>query len=87
MNDGRLVRQAVSVVGRTSPSGQYLLCGIPTSTAAVVQAWSGTDSTGVIDVAFSAAPIAKLDLLVGRTQYVQQTLDSAAVGDSLATAR
>lgn len=85
LNDGRLERQSVSAVASTSPSGQYLVCGIPATTQAVVQGWNGIDSTGVIDIAFGTAPIGRLDLFVGRTQYVQQTLDSTAVGDSLAT--
>lgn len=86
VSDGRLIRQEVSAVGKTSPSGQYLLCGIPASTQAVMQAWSGVDSTGVIDVTLTPPSIGKLDFAVGRTRYERQLLDSAAaVADSLAT--
>ncbi len=86
VSDGRLSRREVSVVSRTSPSGQYLLCAIPGSTQAIMQAWSGADSTGVIDVTLPPTSIARLDFTVGRTRYVRQVLDSAAAAaDSLAT--
>lgn len=84
--DGRLDRQVAAVEARASGVGRFLLCGVPMNATARARAWSGDDSTGVVDVELTAAGIARLDFYIGRTTYVRQQLDSAvAATDSSGT--
>lgn len=80
----RLERRIVAAETRSAESGNYLLCGIPANSVARARAWSGTDSTGAIDLEFLASPVGRLDFHVGRTAYVRELLDSAAVDDTTA---
>lgn len=79
--DGRLDRQVSAVEARASDAGRFLICGVPMNTPARARAWSGDDSTGVIDVELQEAGIARVDFHIGRTSYVRQLLDSAAVAN------
>lgn len=84
--DGRLDRQTSYVEAQAAPSGSYRVCGVPLNAATRVRAWSGRDSTGVVDQEFSSSGIVRLDLFLGRTTYVKQLIDStASPDDSLAT--
>jgi hypothetical protein len=74
--DGRLDRQVSAVEARASAVGRFLICGVPMNATARARAWSGDDSTGVVDVELPAAGITRLDFYIGRTSYVRQLLDS-----------
>lgn len=84
--NGQLDRQTVFVETQASATGSYRVCGVPFNAMTRVRAWSGADSTGLVDQEFASSGIARLDLFIGRTAYVRQLIDSsAAPTDSMAT--
>ena len=83
VKEGRLSREVISTVDQASDSGNFVVCEVPVLASTRVQAWSAEDSTDAIDVKFPPSGISRLDLFVGKTQYVRQAIDSAvAPGDS-----
>ena len=85
-----VARELAGVEVQSSPEGRYVACGVPPGAMLRVRAWSGADSTGILDVSLPVHGVAQLDLAIGEarrtTMAVATTPDSAseAVSDSLA---
>ncbi len=90
LSQDRMDRSIEGVQIRTTPEGRYVACGVPLGGALRIRAWSGADSTGVLEVSLPAHGIAQLDLAIGEairtTMTVAGTPDAPSGADTSATA-
>ncbi len=90
LKNARLERSLGGVEVSSTPTGRYVVCGVPPGGTLRVRAWSGADSTGVLDVALPTYGIARLDLLIGEARRTTMVVAAASavasdsVADSLA---
>ena len=87
---GAIARSLSGLEFTTAPTGEYRLCGVPTGAMVRLRAWSGTDSTGILDVELDPTGLAYQDLTVGSARRQAMPLtgrerDSAAVATATAT--
>ena len=68
---------------RTDSLGRYTLCGAPTGSTMRAVSWSGSDTTGVVEVEVPAAGVALLDFAVGSVIYITAA-DSSTVSSRIA---
>ena len=59
----------------TDSAGRYALCGAPAGSTLRTIAWSGADSSGVLEVTVSEAGFAVQDIAVSAVEYVQPSAD------------
>ncbi|MEI6741320.1 MAG: TonB-dependent receptor, partial [Gemmatimonadaceae bacterium] len=86
---GTMTRSLSGLEFTTAPTGEYRLCGVPTGAMVRLRAWSGTDSTGILDVELNPTGLAYQDLTVGSARRQAMPLsgrerDSAAVAAATA---
>jgi hypothetical protein len=71
---GGLQRRVSGFDVESNAAGAYIACGVPIGAMVRVRAWSGADSTGVLDVALTTQGIDQRDLLVGASRQVTQSM-------------
>ena len=86
---GRMARSLPGLEIATAPTGEFRLCGVPTGAMVRLRAWSGIDSTGILDVELDPTGIAYQELTVGSARRIAMPLigrerDSAAVATATA---
>ena len=64
--EGGIGRQIASVEARADDSGRFTACGVPAEGVLQLRAWSGGDSTGVLELSVPYNGILLRDLYVGR---------------------
>lgn len=78
-------RQMTRLRGKTDSEGNFVVCGVPPEGIVQLQAWSGRDSSGVVDIMIPSNGVSSHDMFVGRYRTVlQRVVDSAGVVDSAA---
>jgi Carboxypeptidase regulatory-like domain/TonB-dependent Receptor Plug Domain len=77
-------RSVEGVDVQSTPEGRYVACGVPVGGALRIRSWTGSDTTGVLDVALPAHGITRLDLAIGEAQ--RRTISMAGEADSSGTA-
>lgn len=66
----------------TTPTGEYSVCGVPPDGVVRLQAWSGTDSTGVLLAAVPSHGIGRADLALGVARHIALP-DTTLASDSV----
>lgn len=66
ITEGGIGRQIASVEARADDSGRFTACGVPAEGVLQLRAWSGGDSTGVLELSVPYNGILLRDLYVGR---------------------
>ena len=72
-------RQVVALQARADDEGRFTVCGVPVGGVLQVRAWSGTDSTGVLDLSVPANGILLRDLAVGHARTSTMLVRDSAV--------
>ena len=80
--DRGIRRQLPTVEAQTDASGGFAICGLPSDTRLLVQAWSARDTSGLVELDMPADGLLLRDLHVGTFQTA--TVASAAGPDSVA---
>lgn len=82
---GSTQRQLSTLRAPADDLGRYTVCGVPSEGMVQMQAWSESDSTGVIDVQIPYDGVLVQDLLVGRSRTVMIAVKDSQVtsADSL----
>lgn len=65
-----LVRTPRRLEVRSTAEGSYVACGVPVGETIRMRAWSGADSTGVLDVNVPPQGILRMDLAIGEARRV-----------------
>lgn len=77
--EGTAVRRQMNTVrGKADSEGNFVVCGVPREGIVQVQAWSGRDSSGVIDVTIPSDGVAVRDMYVGRFRTEAVTIEASA---------
>lgn len=82
--DQGLRRQVPTMLADTDPDGAFAICGLPTETRLIVQAWNARDTSGVVEVEMPAQGLAVRDLRVGAFEraLISRAEAQGAAGDS-----
>lgn len=63
-------RRTPSVLANTSSDGAFAICGVPAGTMMMTRAWSGTDTSGYVELQLPYSGYLSRDILVSRAQLV-----------------
>jgi len=77
-------RTVVSLQARTNDEGRFTACGVPAEGILQVEAWSGGDSTGVLELTVPSDGVLLRDLHVGKSRSVTVPIRESVI-DPLAT--
>jgi hypothetical protein len=75
LEGGRWKRELASIDADTDANGHFVVCGVPVSGIIRLRAWSGVDSTGVVEFTLPSSGIARHDLYVGASR-VERTAEA-----------
>ncbi len=80
-----LQRATASQRGKTADDGMFAICGVPIVTPVVVRAWSGRDSTGLLELNLPSSGLMRRDLVVGPaiTNVRAQTNDRVVMREGI----
>lgn len=87
VGDQGVQRATPTIEARTGESGAFALCGVPAGSPVLVRAWTGSDSSGFVELDVPPAGLLRRDILVGSSvaTEVMVAADSSA-GDSVRVA-
>lgn len=78
-----IVRSTPAIHVETSDVGGFAICGIPTGGSVLARAWTGTDSSGFVDLEVPPNGLLRRDLFIGQsTLFAVQPDSNAAAPDS-----
>lgn len=71
--------------GKSAEDGMFAICGVPLATPLLVRAWSGRDSTGLIEVTLPESGLLRLNLLIAQaaTTVAAQTNDRVVMREGM----
>jgi len=78
----RLVTEELRKIARSDSAGRYALCGAPAGSTVRAVAWSGTDTSGAIELAVPPSGYALQDFTVAPAHYAPLGADSAELGNA-----
>ncbi len=77
LSKGRVTRAQQGIEVNSTPDGSFVACGVPAGGIVRVRAWSGADSTGVLELTLPAHGIARLDLATGSVRRATMAVRGA----------
>ena len=82
--NGTWQRDVATIDASSGPDGSFLACGVPVRGIIRLKAWSGTDSSGVVEFTLPEHGIYKHDLFVGESRLLRTAEAPPPSSDSLA---
>jgi hypothetical protein len=87
LQKGRMATEMRRLTARADSNGRYAMCGVPSGSSMRGYAWSGADTTGVVEVGIPTAGYAVQDFSIGTVERVVVKNDSVVSATPTSTIR